>query len=267
MRSFICPLWDTLITQECRRRAVPCRMFSGMRTVALVALAVLACWSSNSFAQGISNGDFEGPTTGPWKGFNSDVPAGCSRAHRVVEGNPGKGAKMGRNAAGNPGCNLTGIQQDFSCFVPDTQNDWCTVTFQAEYAAGAAGEIPEVELWNSLGSRSKEIPAAPGWQTYSISTPICSMACRISFALSGLGPGTATTLRIDNVSNECTLTDQTSSELTDVAGPTIPHATAYLEDSASDAVPTLSDWALVVLAIGLVSAGWYLTRRRGRRAA
>jgi hypothetical protein len=269
VRSLICSMWRILITKQRRRYAMSRRMFSGMRTISLVALVVQACWSSDALAQGapITNGDFEGPTVKPWEGFNNDLPAGCSRAHRVLEGNPGKCAKMGKNAQGNPGCSLTGIQQEFSCFVPNTANDWCTVTFQANYPAGAAGEIPEVELWNSLGASTKGIPPMPGWQTYSISIPICSMACRISFALSSLGPGTTTTLLIDNVSNECTLADRTSSALTVVAGPTIPNAVADLEDGVPHGIPALTEWALVILAVGLISAGWYVTGRRDREAA
>ena len=167
---------------------------------------------------------------------------------------------MGTNAAGQPGCAVTGIQQRFDCFEANN-GDFCTVTFQANYPAGAVNEIPEVQLSNGLGSSTKGIPVAPGWVTYTISIPFCSRMCDISFALFGPETGTATTLRIDNVTNECTSTDETSDDLVFANDPGRLLANGSLEDH-TPAVPALSVPGAVLLALLILGSAVYLLRRR-----
>jgi hypothetical protein len=240
----------------------PRRRLSGF----LLCTAILLAPSAGAFAQ-IMNGDHEGPTTKPWERLTSDMPAGCVRAQRVEQGNPGKCAKMGQNAKGDglPGCNLTGIQQEFDCFIANPPGDWCTVSFDARYPAGAAGETPFVELANGLGSRTGEIPVNAAWTRYTISTPFCSRSCRISFAIESGGPPTMSTLWIDNVDDECTSTDMTSNELTIRQHALFGDATADLDDLTAKAVPIMPWWSLAALGALLACLGWTLLQPRGHR--
>jgi hypothetical protein len=134
----------------------------------------------------------------------------------VGGGNPGSCGQIGFCPACPPpqnGGDHGEIYQVFDCFY-DNGNMFCTVTFDALYPLPAVpGERASVHLEYGGGSNTRQIPAAAGWVTYSISVDFCSRATTIAFILEGPAGGTTTTLKIDNVSSECTSTDETSAAL------------------------------------------------------
>ena len=203
-----------------------------MQTVAR-CLTLAICFAIMNVVQAadpLSNGDFESGTS-PWKTQPKDPPTDCEPPARVGGGNPAatpKGRKVGHlGPCGGPsvGCSTSAIYQTFNCPGADTHH--CTVTFDALYPEAAGGD----EAYVNLGTVSKGIPVAAGWQTYKISSDGCTNEVTLAFILTADVGCPEKPLQIDNVSAACTAADQTSA--------TLINKTTTFTPNASD--PALAD--------------------------
>lgn len=220
---------------------------------------------------GVCNEGFDNATPAPWEKTHDATPAGSEMPWSTGGGNPGRCGHLGPIAGGPPnGSQISIILQSFDC---DGPGKFCTITFDALYPAGAAGESAEVYLSSGGAPKQVRIPVAAGWQTYVISAPGCDEVSVVGFELFGPATGSTQELRIDNVSSECTPDDDTSEELTvvpDTFCDSVQNCNAPSEpplENFPGGIPTVSEWGLIVMTVLVLTAGTVAFGRRRRPAA
>jgi hypothetical protein len=162
---------------------------------------------------GIVNGDFDTPPPGTPAGTPWLVQTGGPgiRPGLLNPAPAGLGANNYLHIGGN-GVNVLGsdpsiVFQDFDC--GNMPNDWCTVTFNAQFIKNAIlgpNELALVLLQNSKGAGVWAIPAAANPGAFTVAIQPCDPMSTIAFALvdpTAPGAGNIGQLIVDNVVDTC----------------------------------------------------------------
>ncbi len=211
---------------------------------ALLAVIVLFAVFAAVDVGAVTNGDFEQGGNGWFRGVAGPDP--CSPPV-VVRGlnlpNP-PGAKPGANSLawlgnfqlGALGCNPSTLFQNFWCALDTTDQNWCTVTFDASLWL-APGEQAVVIQKSYFATRAGLIPGggAPASGRYSISVKGCNENLILFAVVNPLrGQGVKSILQIDNVQSTCSSGDSTSANLPMIP---LPSAGLGIELLDRDGVP------------------------------
>ncbi len=172
---------------------------------------------------GVRNGGFEDTDNPVWVG----TATGASGVGPGVEGQCASaglyGIRIGAQSATKPGKARSEVLQVFNCAHQPDPDDFCTISFKAQFIQSDPNEKAWVELkgtgtdgmGNPIEAVQKEIPVGAGFVAYSISV---EKACRnpaiIRFGINAGGNANVKSrLCIDEVSSGCTGEDATSPQL------------------------------------------------------
>ena len=235
----------------------------------VISVSILGTLSFSGYSQ-IVNGSFEGfvpPPPGPgfagWvtvggpvlgPGAPAGLPGGAPATPNGAQISPAPGVLL-------PGAGAwvgAGIAQTFDCFTPGPPNRTCWIKFDYDYPPGPGFAYAVIE--GPAGTSFFKLPnTAAGYESVQINYPLCTV---ITLYFLVVEPGGALTnlLLIDNVVDKC---DNQSwpaqvpqnAALAVCSGPECPAVDEMITNLGNAAVPTLSEWGMILLALLILCIG------------
>jgi hypothetical protein len=185
------------------------------RLLAIVMLSAMAWLTEPSAQAGINNGDFQNP--GGWRYSPTPPPPGTTPPRRAKGASGSMVGQIGAAGGGVAGAPRGTIFQTFTCGAGNAQ--WCGIAFDADFTK-AGQETAHIRVEDGPPVTVRKVGNIPnGKGRYQLSLAgMCQQKLTISFYIDSPNPNAPAAinslLEIDNVTDGCQVSDNTSANLT-----------------------------------------------------